>query len=336
MFTEREEAERTNGTYFQTDLDSGEQTDLAGGAGVGRPSDLADTSSGALPVVSHQRQDAGDDWDADQGDENTKRFFGLIPKDKPKGQTVRDVKRNEKERREREKQKEKEDEDYGEEIKLRVSNVDNEVSSIIHARISSSSVKPSQSAPPPAQVTSQPPLENGQNGHPLYENLPGYNSNSNGLSSSLNIPESLSNASSRRSSLILMAPKPFVPYQEKTPAAPTSSRPYKSEEILNSATFPTNTDSFLNSRPGVDQAELNPYVNENPYTQSNSGQFHAKPFVAHQRGGSELSNVSDQMMTPREVNDPMMTSVSKGLYSSPHGSVENNLGELANIVFFFF
>ena len=101
-----ESAKKSGGTYMQTDMDSGEATDLAGES----RSSPGDNSG---PVVAHhQRQNASapDEWDVDTGDENTKRFFGLMPRDKPKGQTVRDVKRNAAQRKE----SKKDDDDYGE------------------------------------------------------------------------------------------------------------------------------------------------------------------------------------------------------------------------------
>ncbi|GFN78714.1 pleckstrin-like protein domain-containing family a member 7, partial [Plakobranchus ocellatus] len=225
-------------TYLQTDLDTGEEVDLAQASspyinssdnntdhlssGVGSIS----TPDGATPrpVINHQRQNAGtlDDWDMEGVDENTKRFFGLMPRDKPKGQTLREVKRLSEQRKERDKGRRDGDDSLdGQEIKLRVSNVDNEVSSIIHARIPSDAAN---------RLISRDNLGNGtqyESGLPLYENLPGSKNNtgSNG-SNGQNYPYQ----TARRSSLILMAPKPFTPYQERS-----SARPFKSELALNVA-----------------------------------------------------------------------------------------------------
>ncbi|BFZ03945.1 hypothetical protein BsWGS_06984 [Bradybaena similaris] len=202
---DREDGKRKGGTYLQTDLDSGEQIDLANIRE--RVAPARDTSH---PVASHQRQSANtsDDWDVENADENTKRYFGLLPKEKPKGLTVRDVKRQAEQRREREKiLRDEEDYNDGEEIKLRVSNVDNETSSIIHARI-------------PSYVSDQGKWESG---HPQYENL---------RYSVPVVPETHSAPGSRRSSLVLMAPKPFTPYQDKT------ARPFRSELELNSSSEP--------------------------------------------------------------------------------------------------
>ncbi|XP_055957642.1 uncharacterized protein LOC126823425 isoform X2 [Patella vulgata] len=70
------------------------------------------------PLISHQRQESsvappsemynslgdGDDaWDIGDADDNTKRFYGLIPRERPKLLTVRDVKRQSEQRRERDK-----------------------------------------------------------------------------------------------------------------------------------------------------------------------------------------------------------------------------------------
>ncbi|XP_059177370.1 uncharacterized protein LOC131956792 isoform X2 [Physella acuta] len=205
-----EAKKKSNTTYLQTDLDTGEQVDLA-----------TTPSYNSRPPINHQRQNANtqDDWDMEGADENTKRFFGLIPREKPKALTVRDVKRQAEQRKEKERQQKKEDD--GEEIKLRVSNVDNESSSIIHARI-------------PSEASGH-----WENGHPLYENLPRY------APVASNVPESHSAPGSRRSSLILLAPKPFTPYQDK------STRPFRSELALNSAgdpLFSANTSSTNNQQ----------------------------------------------------------------------------------------
>ena len=199
-----------------------------------------------------------------------------------------------------------------------------------------SSSKPQSSSQPPP--TSQPQPENSQ---PLYENLPRYPSappaystansaptdfnpahNSfNSAPTSLPLPDNnRSTPNSRRSSLILMAPKPFTPYQE------AQSRPYYSEMNLNSQ--PTTHDGglersfrseeILNEAPNSSavetstREEFNPYVNENPEARRNyenssmNGQFHAKPFVGHQRDLSGVSSVSG-------VSDPMTSSQSSGL-----------------------
>ncbi|KAH9499957.1 hypothetical protein Btru_076009 [Bulinus truncatus] len=203
---DKEESKKKGGTYLQTDIDSGEQIDLST-----VPASTSSPDSYNRPSINHHRQNAGtqDDWDIEGADENTKRFFGLMPRDKPKGLTVRDVKRQSEQRKEKERMKK--DGDEGEEIKLQVSNVDNEGTSIIHARITSD----------PSGKTSS--VIQGEPSHPLYENLPKYMP----VSSSTAKTESQSAPGSRRSSLILMAPKPFTPYQEK------SARPFRSELALN-------------------------------------------------------------------------------------------------------
>ncbi|XP_069110260.1 uncharacterized protein, partial [Argopecten irradians] len=53
-------------------------------------------------------------WDIEDADENTKRFFGLLPKDKPKTLTVRDVKRQSEQRKEQLKVRKEPEEDSAE------------------------------------------------------------------------------------------------------------------------------------------------------------------------------------------------------------------------------
>lgn len=227
------------GTYLQTDLDSGEREDLAQTSlslangvtnpdinypGGGDGSYAMSEEASPKPVINHHRQNAGslEDWDMEGVDENTKRFFGLMPRDKPKGQTLREVKRMSEQRKEREKGRRDGDESLdGQEIKLRVSNVDTEASSIIHARI------------PSDKLVQNGRSTNGnhqfESGLPLYENLPDRNKTNPDSGSSGN-GINYNPLAARRSSLILMAPKPFTPYQDRSPA-----KPFKSELALNVA-----------------------------------------------------------------------------------------------------
>lgn len=94
-----------------------------------------------------------------------------------------------------------------------------QTSSIIHARI-------------PSYVSDQGKWESG---HPLYENL---------RYSVPAVPETHSAPGSRRSSLVLMAPKPFTPYQDKT------ARPFRSELELNSSGEPQFTSSLAREYNG--------------------------------------------------------------------------------------
>uniref|UniRef100_A0A2C9L6I5 Uncharacterized protein n=1 Tax=Biomphalaria glabrata TaxID=6526 RepID=A0A2C9L6I5_BIOGL len=114
---------------------------------------------------------------------------------------------------------------YFPEVKLQVSNVDNEDTSIIHARIASD---------PSGKHSS---LTQWDSAQPLYENLPKYTPKSSVSTTS----ETQSAPGSRRTSLILMAPKPFTPYQEK------SARPFRSELALNAVGEP----QFSSVKPNV-------------------------------------------------------------------------------------
>ncbi|XP_076450249.1 uncharacterized protein LOC143286534 [Babylonia areolata] len=227
-----EEAEKSRkaGTYLQTDLDSGEQVDLAQHIPVSSSSSSAPPSAslsptsphipasggGDLPLISHQRQestlgiptdrDSGADWDIGDADDNTKRFYGLLPKEKPKGLTVRDVKRQSEQRRER-----KRDDDV-QDIPLRVSSTDDDSTTFIHARYPSYASSQSSGLDLSAR---DPPSA------PLYENLP-----RSGSMPALN--QNGSGQGSRRSSINLMAPKPFTPYQDKT------AKPFRSDLALHS------------------------------------------------------------------------------------------------------
>ncbi|XP_055899072.1 uncharacterized protein LOC106074128 isoform X3 [Biomphalaria glabrata] len=212
---EKEESKKKVGSYLETDIDSGQQIDLATVVDVASPDSYK-------PSINHHRQNAGtqEDWDIEDADQNTKQFYGLVPREKPKGLTVRDVKRQSEQRKERLKK-----EDDLEEVKLQVSNVDNEDTSIIHARIASD---------PSGKHSS---LTQWDSAQPLYENLPKYTPKSSVSTTS----ETQSAPGSRRTSLILMAPKPFTPYQEK------SARPFRSELALNAVGEP----QFSSVKPNV-------------------------------------------------------------------------------------
>ncbi|CAL1529605.1 unnamed protein product [Lymnaea stagnalis] len=226
---DKDDVKAKSGSYLQTDLDSGEQVDLAT-TREGREED------NSKPTIYHQRQNAGtpEDWEIEDADENTKRFFGLMPREKPKGLTVRDVKRQAEQRKEKERQKKDGDDTRdGEDVKLLVSNVDNEASSIIHARIPADGNGPVQ----------------WDTGLPLYENLPRYGPVSA-------VAESHSAPGSRRSSLILMAPKPFTPYQDK------SVRPFRSELALNASgdpLFTSNVNGNNKHSLGEGTSDVRPY-----------------------------------------------------------------------------
>ncbi|RUS73061.1 hypothetical protein EGW08_019176 [Elysia chlorotica] len=300
------------GTYIQTDLDSGEQVDLAqpsssfpsshrnydtnphdGGEASGA---LTSDDALARPVINHQRQNAGslEDWDMEGVDENTKRFFGLMPRDKPKGQTLREVKRLSGQRKERDKgRKDGDDSLDGQEIKLRVSNVDTEVSSIIHARIPSDASNKLVHNSGPSNGSQY------ESGLPLYENLPSSSKTNPGATGSStltsNVP-SYNPQTPRRSSLILMAPKPFTPYQDRS-----SARPFKSELALNVAGSepqesgaivprvwqPSNSAANISDRPYRSVDFLNAPLNSGT-APHNSAQPSFNSGIQHKRGDSSL------------------------------------------------
>ncbi|XP_070199352.1 uncharacterized protein [Littorina saxatilis] len=221
-FDEAENA-RKGGTYLQTDLDSGQQVDLAqqipGHSPVSPVSPMSPNSD--RPIISHQRQETtygantsmsegeGDsrDWDIGDADDNTKRFYGLLPKEKPRGLTVRDVKRQAEQRRER-----KRDE---EDLTFKVSSTDDDSSTFIHARFPSYASSQSSGLDLSARDPNDPSSH-------LYENLP----RSDSMPA---LHQNGSAPSSRRSSISLMAPKPFTPYQDRT------VKPFRSELALNSS-----------------------------------------------------------------------------------------------------
>ncbi|KAK3766182.1 hypothetical protein RRG08_025182 [Elysia crispata] len=294
-------------TYLQTDLDSGEQVDLAQASSHFTSSNKSYDShaydgeaSDALimdealsrPVINHQRQNAGslEDWDVEGVDENTKRFFGLMPRDKPKGQTLREVKRLSEQRKERDKgRRDGDDSMDGQEIKLRVSNVDTEVSSIIHARI------PSDAANKLISNGSNPNGSQYESSLPLYENLPG-SSKTNPSTGSSNDSSNYTPLTARRSSLILMAPKPFTPYQDRS-----SARPFKSELALDVAASqpqdsgasipavwqPSNSTATVNDRPYRSVDFLNaPFDSSTDTHNANQPSFNSD--FQQKTGGSSL------------------------------------------------
>uniref|UniRef100_A0A2C9L698 Pleckstrin homology domain-containing family A member 7 n=1 Tax=Biomphalaria glabrata TaxID=6526 RepID=A0A2C9L698_BIOGL len=96
FYKKKEESKKKVGSYLETDIDSGQQIDLATVVDVASPDSYK-------PSINHHRQNAGtqEDWDIEDADQNTKQFYGLVPREKPKGLTVRDVKRQSEQRKER-------------------------------------------------------------------------------------------------------------------------------------------------------------------------------------------------------------------------------------------
>ncbi|KAL8594867.1 hypothetical protein ACOMHN_016108 [Nucella lapillus] len=266
------EQSRKVGTYLQTDLDSGQQVDLAQQIPLSSPhlpssSSLSPTSppsssprvarrSSPSSVISGKSctifntininrffpacrstlgiandRDSRADWDIGDADDNTKRFYGLLPKEKPRGLTVRDVKRQSEQRRERKR------DDDGQDIPLRISSTDDDSSTFIHARYPSYTSSQSSGL----DLSARDPAA------PLYENL-----SRSGSMPSLN--QGGSAPGSRRSSISLMAPKPFTPYQDKT------AKPFRSELALHANGDPTPdlpSSSFTAPKPFTSEVALN-------------------------------------------------------------------------------
>ncbi|XP_048242370.1 uncharacterized protein LOC124118799 isoform X2 [Haliotis rufescens] len=204
-----------------------------------------------FPVISHQRQqsslatstDATDNmvdpddpnatWDISEADDNTKRFFGIIPRERPKVLTVRDVKRQSEQRKEREKMRR---EDEGSTGWYSVSSsqqlpTDSDSELPNHVRY------PSDISSSYASEISH--IDRAADPGPVYENLP----HADHLARTASVPVLTnfnSNPSSRRSSIGLFAPKPFIPYQDKTSSASGifTARPFFSEMDLSSEQGP--------------------------------------------------------------------------------------------------
>ncbi|XP_052065774.1 uncharacterized protein LOC127705489 isoform X8 [Mytilus californianus] len=207
------------GTYMETDLDTTESKDLSQVKAIlsqrsltSVPDDMNINVETAIspksvdfiesqapqPLESMAFNQEEGPWDISDADENTKRFYGILPKERPKTLTVRDVKRQSEQRREREK------------IRKEIDELDSEDPSW-----ASSTVSPKQEY------------------QPIYENLPPAN-NVPKTWSSVNIGGSSSNNSSstpsrRTSNLHLIAPRPFV----RSYPSPTA----ESSEILPSKSF---------------------------------------------------------------------------------------------------
>ncbi|XP_041367889.1 uncharacterized protein LOC121382369 [Gigantopelta aegis] len=197
------------------------------------------------PVIIHQRQesfttaseeeendsdnsmivdpDAPDvTWDISDAEDNTKRFFGIIPKEKSKVLTVRDVKRQHDQRKEREKMRREADDDDDEQGGCYSVSGSKQIP-VEHRENQDNGGHDWYS---PSVNSSNDNTDTG----PLYENLPRARS----------VPALAPNSSaptSRRSSIILMAPKPFTRYEDRqmgiVTAKPFITRPFNSELQLN-------------------------------------------------------------------------------------------------------
>ena len=186
-----------------------------------------------------------------------------------------------------------------------------QVSSIIHARI-------------PSEASNK--LNNNgsqyESGLPLYENLPA-SSKTNGINYD---PQT-----ARRSSLILMAPKPFTPYQDRS-----SARPFKSELALNvagsdthnSGPFPavwqpSSATATVNDRPyrSVDflNAPIEPSVNT---SSANAAPASFNTGIHHKRGDSSLysSDANNNDSDSLSYNNPA------GLYENDYVPQGNTIG----------
>ncbi|XP_046546105.1 uncharacterized protein LOC124256185 isoform X2 [Haliotis rubra] len=204
-----------------------------------------------FPVISHQRQESSlatstdatdnmvdpDDpnatWDISEADDNTKRFFGIIPRERPKVLTVRDVKRQSEQRKEREKMRR---EDEGSTGWYSVSS-SQPLASDSESELPSHVRYPSDISSSYASEISR--IGRAADPGPVYENLP----HADHLARTSSVPVLTnfnSNPSSRRSSIGLLAPKPFIPYQDKTQSASGifTARPFFSEMNLSSEQGP--------------------------------------------------------------------------------------------------
>ncbi|XP_021358447.1 uncharacterized protein LOC110453702 isoform X3 [Mizuhopecten yessoensis] len=211
-------------TYFETDLDSAKTTDLSQVQEIlisyrdqtpVQTSPTVTVKSQHQPIMSIKttsslesspsRIPAVEDtvdgqWDIEEADDNTKRFFGILPKDKPKTLTVRDVKRQSEQRKEQLKVRKETEEDGGGEP-WSYNGVDTEQ--------------------PAGSNYTQPSINNQG---PIYENLPPSHSAPRKTWSSVNAlatPGSAPN-SRRSSALHLMMPRPFVPFGSQPTSTQTS------------------------------------------------------------------------------------------------------------------
>ncbi|XP_055995503.1 uncharacterized protein LOC125648149 isoform X7 [Ostrea edulis] len=209
--------EKLPSTYMETDLDTGDSKDLSQiqqvlhGYGSlsrgGYPPEMSETdvaryetlvSQTSVSLESSSLSPGGgpvndEQWDISEADDNTKRFFGIIPKEKPKVLTVRDVKRQSEQRKENHKTRRE------------------DVSPDPSWDYKSSSGSQNEDTP----------TSSAHGNHPVYENLPPVNSSKSWSSV---LPSNSSAPSSRRSSsLHLMGPRPFVPFhlQSNTPSPVT-------------------------------------------------------------------------------------------------------------------
>ncbi|XP_060072453.1 uncharacterized protein LOC132552308 [Ylistrum balloti] len=210
-------------TYMETDLDSSKTTDLSQVQEIlmsyrdqppvqTSPTVTVKSQNPPIMAVQHtsslesspSRVPGGEDvvdgqWDIEDADDNTKRFFGLLPKDKPKTLTVRDVKRQSEQRKEQLKVRKESEDDNGEPWSL--NGVDTEQ--------------------PAGPNYTQPALNNQG---PIYENLPPSDSALRKSWSSVNALGTNGSApNSRRSSALhLMMPRPFVPFGSQPTSTQTS------------------------------------------------------------------------------------------------------------------
>ncbi|XP_078334386.1 uncharacterized protein LOC111131248 isoform X11 [Crassostrea virginica] len=267
--------EKLPSTYMETDLDTGASKDLSqvqqvlhsynslprGGYSLEAAEDngarfetlvsqnnvsleSSSLSPGGVPVENSDGQ-----WDISEADENTKRFFGIIPKEKPKVLTVRDVKRQSEQRKENHK-----------------------------TRREDISPDPSWNykVAPNGQVT-EPAVASSTNNHPVYENLPPVNASKPWSSVLLSNPSSAP-SSRRSSSLHLMGPRPYVPFhlQSNTPSPVT--------HVESPVTVSTVSSSFHQpSMDGVVKATR--IIVQPPFNDEECGTTRAAPVSSHSSMG---------------------------------------------------
>ncbi|XP_062582120.1 uncharacterized protein LOC134243894 isoform X12 [Saccostrea cucullata] len=251
--------EKLPSTYLETDLDTGDCKDLSQVQQVlhsynslprgGFPPDASPTDVGRYETLVSQNnvslesssispgggpvapmENSEGQWDISEADDNTKRFFGIIPKEKPKVLTVRDVKRQSELRKENHK-----------------------------TRREDVSPDPSWTYNGQGVQNEEPPSSGSHGNHPVYENLPPVNS-SKPWSSVLPSNSSSAPSSRRSSSLHLMGPRPFVPFhlQSNTPSPVT--------HVESPVTVTTNSSSFHQPTDGVVKATriiVQPPFNDN-------------------------------------------------------------------------
>ncbi|KAL5006547.1 hypothetical protein ScPMuIL_015353 [Solemya velum] len=275
-------------SYMETDLDTLEATDLGQvDTSPSQPTRTALTfdsiGSQSNMVVDPEGDAEGENqWDIGEADENTKRFYGLIPKEKPKVLTVRDVKRQAGQRKERDKQR-KGPEDFSTDSTLPEY---------------SWKQQPSQSQP--SQRGEVEPV--GRHWSTLL---------SQPAPTSMTLTSTT--PSFRRSSLHLMTPRPYVKFQDHSPsnsketssvAIPSDSRIETSSSLTTFQSSPLYSQSMQ-----IDNTHVPPVS----YTQQTSGLYNVKktPRGRYMTISSsqpiKMETTNPQPLTPHSAAGDLMT-----------------------------